>query len=113
MYFNESACDFQLVQDSGGTTLKAICNNEEGAGVSSDILLDEYIGNLDGSFQWGGVNFSKDARNTRLTTEGPNHQVILHSELKNLSGDYVGDHLDLSPYITNTNGTLHFAHEDP
>ncbi|KAJ6155139.1 hypothetical protein N7470_005705 [Penicillium chermesinum] len=66
-----------------------------------------------GSFQWGGVNFSKDARNTRLTTEGPNHQVILHSELKNLSGDYVGDHLDLSPYITNTNGTLHFAHEDP
>lgn len=48
MSFDRSACDFQLSQDNGVTTLKAICNNEEGTGLATDILLDEYIGNLDG-----------------------------------------------------------------
>lgn len=64
-----------------------------------------------GTFQWGGVHFSKNARNVRLSTDGPEHHVILRSELKNMMGDYVSDQLDLSPYIANTNGELHFAHE--
>lgn len=48
MSFQESACGYQLSKGDGATFLEAICNNEEGTGLMSDILLDEYIGNLDG-----------------------------------------------------------------
>lgn len=63
--FNKSACDahlnLKLDQSPGSTYLVAICNNEEGAGVEDDILLDKYIGNKDG--QWlsrcSAAHFSK------------------------------------------------------
>lgn len=37
-----------LVAQSGSTVLAAICNNDEGSGLTTDILLDEYLGNEDG-----------------------------------------------------------------
>lgn len=37
-----------LITKSGATFLAAICNNDEGSGLVSDILLDEYLGNEDG-----------------------------------------------------------------
>lgn len=48
--FNRSACDAHLKLDTtpGSTYLVAICNNEEGAGVEDDLLLDKHIGNKDG-----------------------------------------------------------------
>jgi len=48
--FNRSACDVHLKLDSSpdATYLVAIANNDEGAGIEDEILLDRHIGNKDG-----------------------------------------------------------------
>jgi hypothetical protein len=50
MSFHESACDIHLSpgRELGTTLLVAICNNEEGSGLTSDILLDDFLGNDNG-----------------------------------------------------------------
>lgn len=50
MSFQESACDIHLSAERGPgiTSLVAICNNEEGSGMTSDLALDDFLGNDDG-----------------------------------------------------------------
>jgi hypothetical protein len=48
MAFNETACDIHLSVHDGGTHLIAICNNDEGSGITGDLLLDQCLGNKDG-----------------------------------------------------------------
>jgi hypothetical protein len=50
MSFHESACDVHLSpgREPGTTFLVAICNNEEGSGLTSNILLDDFLGNDNG-----------------------------------------------------------------
>lgn len=48
MAFHKSSCDMHLVTKSGATFLAAICNNDEGSGLTTDIPLDKYLGNEDG-----------------------------------------------------------------
>lgn len=48
MSFQKSACDVHLNTQSGGTSLVATCNNDEGSGLETDLLLDDYLGNEDG-----------------------------------------------------------------
>ena len=50
MSFHETACDIHLDHERGKrrTSLVAICNNEEGSGLTSDILLDDFLGNDNG-----------------------------------------------------------------
>ncbi|KAJ5169196.1 uncharacterized protein N7482_004790 [Penicillium canariense] len=107
MSFNESACDIHLSALRGGTVLNAICNNDEGSGLTTDFLLDQCLGNNDGHFEWGGTDFSKSARNASIS-EGPKRKPILHAELLNSSGDYVSTEIDLAPHIANIDGELKF-----
>lgn len=49
MAFQKSSCDIHLATKPGATFLGAICNNDEGSGLTTDILLDEFLGNEDGA----------------------------------------------------------------
>lgn len=61
-----------------------------------------------GHFEWGGTNFSKSARNITFSTEGPDRKPILHSELRNSSGEYVPDKIDLTDHIAKVEGELRY-----
>ncbi|KAJ6111542.1 hypothetical protein N7523_007603 [Penicillium sp. IBT 18751x] len=112
--FNKTACDAHLKLDHtpGSTYLVAICNNEEGTGVEDDILLDKYLGNKDGHFDWNSSGFSTGARNISLSTEGPEHIPILHSELRDSSGKFIPNDLNLATHIANVDGKLVFKAEE-
>ncbi|KAJ5181586.1 hypothetical protein N7449_011733 [Penicillium cf. viridicatum] len=105
MSFHHSACDIRVRAESGCTFLCAICNNEEGSGLADNIPLDECIGNENGHFSWGGRNFSHNARNITLA-RGPDKTPILHSDLRNSSGDFVHSEIDLATHIANIDGKL-------
>jgi hypothetical protein len=62
-----------------------------------------------GHFEWGGTNFSKSARNITCSTEGPDRKPILRSELRNSSGEYVQDKIDLTDHIANVEGELQYV----
>ena len=53
--FHESSQNIWL---EDGHILHAECGNGEGDYVESTLDLDYYIGNNDGSFQWGGESKS-------------------------------------------------------
>ncbi|KAF9894871.1 hypothetical protein FE257_004492 [Aspergillus nanangensis] len=103
MSFHETACDIHLSPDNA---LVAICNNEEGSGLTSEIQLDDFLGNKDGHFVWGGKNVTQTSRNLRLIREGPSRLPILHADLQNSSGKYVGADCHLHEGIININGEL-------
>ncbi|KAJ5497540.1 hypothetical protein N7463_009527 [Penicillium fimorum] len=106
MSFHHSACDIHLSDELGCTLLCAICNNDEGSGLSDNIHLDECLGNENGHFSWGGRNFSLDARNITLVAQGPDKTPVLHSDLLNSSGDFVSSEIDLATHIANIDGQL-------
>jgi hypothetical protein len=64
-----------------GGILHAECLTLTGGVQNSSINLDECIGNSDGSFQWGGNNFSASAQDVRL--EG----ALLHASLATVTGE--------------------------
>ena len=49
MAFHKSSCDIHLATETGAPVLAAICNNDEGSGLTTDILLDKYLGNEEGA----------------------------------------------------------------
>lgn len=49
MAFHKTSCDMHLTTKSGSTFLAAICNNDEGSGLTTDIPLDKFLGNEDGA----------------------------------------------------------------
>ncbi|KAJ5259459.1 hypothetical protein N7478_012440 [Penicillium angulare] len=105
MSFHESSCDIHLVAGTKGTFLVATCNNDEGSGLTTDILLDEFLGNKKGCLDWGGEGFSKTARNISLSAED-HRSPILYSELLDSSGNYSLNEIDLATHIANIDGEL-------
>lgn len=49
MSFQDSACDIHLSFKPGTTYLVAICNNDEGSGLVSEVELDQFLGNENGN----------------------------------------------------------------
>lgn len=60
---------------------------------------------LIGRFSWDGQNFSSTARNVRLGMEGQ-REPVLHAELQNDSGEYVGSDTQLGEHVGNIDGQL-------
>ncbi|OJJ80716.1 CVNH domain-containing protein [Aspergillus glaucus CBS 516.65] len=108
MSFQDSACNIYLDSDPGDTdrktSLSATCNNDQGTGMTSQLKLDEALGNQDGRFSWDGQNFSNTARNVRLGME--QREPVLHAELKNESGEYTGSDTQLGEHVGNVDGQL-------
>jgi hypothetical protein len=126
MSFQHTSCDIHLDTQPGATLLAAICNSDEGSGLTCNVLLDECLGNEDGKisfesntaytptyilghFRWGAKNFSQHARHTFLSLDGPDRTPVLHSELENSSGGFVQDEVNLGTHICNIEGQLTFT----
>ncbi|PKY01074.1 Cyanovirin-N [Aspergillus campestris IBT 28561] len=113
MSFQDSACQIEVIPSPGGSTsLVAICNNEEGSGLTSDIVLDEFLGNENGNFSWTGQNFTQSARSVGVSREGPRRVPILHAELLDDSGVFQPRHIELARRIGNINGELVLVEEE-
>ncbi|KAF4962173.1 hypothetical protein FSARC_9747 [Fusarium sarcochroum] len=106
--FHESSEDIRL---EDGHILIANCGNGEGDYVESTLDLDYYIGNDDGSFQWGGEGFSGSASDITLSIEGDDNVPILRAWLNPMDGDAVEANLNLAEAIGNDSGTLVFVQQ--
>ncbi|KAH8123284.1 Cyanovirin-N, partial [Trichoderma asperelloides] len=101
MAFSQSAQDFRL----DGSLLVATIATETGDWVESVLDINEYIGNNDGMFEFGGSGIfdSVDVESWRL--EGP----LLITALYRLDGSLAEEQfINLDDYIANDNGVLVF-----
>jgi hypothetical protein len=104
--FHMSAEDIEL-QD--GHVLVCKCANEDGEMVDSQLDLNYYIGNNDGSFEWGGSDFAHSGEDFSLELEGDDNVPVLRGTLTNIEGEGVESNVNLAEYIGNDNGTLVFV----
>ncbi|RYP27931.1 hypothetical protein DL767_007458 [Monosporascus sp. MG133] len=109
MSFHSSAQDITV----DGHILKAQLRNEDGDNVGAEINLDDYIGNNDGRFEWGGNGFSQTAENIHFSIEGGDNVPILRARLQNLEGEYVDADLNLAERFSNENGRFIFSKWGP
>ncbi|KAJ5222111.1 uncharacterized protein N7469_010998 [Penicillium citrinum] len=105
MSFHQSAASYEL---EDGHILKAVLHDAEGEEQDAELDLNAYIGNNDGSFEWGGENFADSAQEIELNTEGDEENPILRAKLGNVEGEEVEADLNLAERIGNDNGTLIF-----
>ncbi|KAH7170005.1 Cyanovirin-N [Dactylonectria macrodidyma] len=101
MSFSQSSRNVRI-EDS---LLYAECLKEDNrTWVSSEINLDSYIGNINGSFEWGKQAFSLSARDIHLDGSS-----VLAASLANEVGTYGPDQtVNLDDHIANINGTLEY-----
>ncbi|EPS34930.1 hypothetical protein POX_a00102 [Penicillium oxalicum] len=109
MSFHASATSIHL---EDGHILKATLLNGEGDEVEATLDLNDIIGNNNGTFDWGGVNFADSAENIEFSQDeredGPPIPVV-RAHLGNLDGDMVPADINLAERITNDNGELRFV----
>ncbi|KAF9289260.1 hypothetical protein BGZ74_000756 [Mortierella antarctica] len=98
----KSCKDLKLID---GHTLEASCQNCEGAWNPASFNLDSVLGNNDGKFAWGSVNFSKSARETKLNS-GTSE---LSGDLRRVNGQLVHGSTVLADRIQNDGGQLKFV----
>lgn len=74
MSFHSSACDVHLTSEpQGATSLVAICNNEEGSGRLSALVLDELLGNKDGKLHYHSPSHSTSYQALTIHSIRPFH----------------------------------------
>lgn len=107
MSFHLSAVSYEL---EDGHILKAVLHDAEGEEQEAELDLNAYIGNNDGSFEWGGENFHDSAADVELHTEGEDDEQIpvLRARLGNIEGEEIDADINLAERIGNDNGTLIF-----
>ncbi|RYP44602.1 hypothetical protein DL768_008951 [Monosporascus sp. mg162] len=106
MSFHISAEDITV----DGHILRARLRNEGGDNVDAEINLDDYIGNNDGRFEWGGNGFSQTAEDIRFGIEGGGEVPVLRARLQNLEGEFVDADLNLAERISNEDGRFVFSY---
>lgn len=101
MAFSQSAQDFRL----DGSLLVATIATEAGDWVESVLDINEYIGNNDGFFEFGGRGFFDLLDTETLRLEGP----FLYTSLYRLDGSLAEEQvINLDDYIANQDGNLVF-----
>ncbi|KAJ5992160.1 cyanovirin-n family protein [Penicillium sp. IBT 35674x] len=105
MSFHESANNIEL---EDGHILKAKLQDGEGEEREVEMNLNDFIGNDNGCFCWGGENFKDSATNIELSLEGPGIPV-LRANLFNVEGEEVEANINLAERISNENGELVFV----
>ena len=93
----------RAIRLDGRATLVAECRDRDGAYHPATLDLDRCLGNDDGAFAWGGVNFSRSARNVTLLFP------LLTAELRDTHGRWRDAEVDVSPRVENVNGALRYA----
>ncbi|EFQ34514.1 CVNH domain-containing protein [Colletotrichum graminicola] len=105
MSFHISAQDIRV---DDGHILRARLNNENGECVDAECNLNDFLGNNNGSFEWGGSNFSQSAEDIHFSIEGGDSVPILRARLFNVEGEAVDCNVNLSERIGNDNGCFCF-----
>ncbi|KAH6853820.1 Cyanovirin-N [Chaetomium sp. MPI-CAGE-AT-0009] len=99
--FHHSAEDVRL---DYGHMLWARLRNAEGQWVETVVDLNEYLGNDDGRFKWGGMAFSESATNIRLELEGSEKVPILRATLNDKRRQKKEADINLGDRIANVDG---------
>ncbi|KAG7284611.1 hypothetical protein NEMBOFW57_009216 [Staphylotrichum longicolle] len=107
MSFHSSAQDIRV---DDGHILRARLRNGNGDEVDAEVDLNQFIGNSDGSFEWGGVNFSESAEEISFAIEGDG-VPILRAGLRNVEGELVYRDINLAERIGNNDGNFQFDQE--
>ncbi|KAL1835988.1 hypothetical protein VTJ49DRAFT_5736 [Mycothermus thermophilus] len=107
-YFHASASDIRVDDDH---ILRATLINADGEEVEAELDLNTVIGNNDGSFEWGGENFSESAEDISFSIEGADSVPILRANLRNIEGELIGADINLSERIGNNNGEFVFGEQ--
>ncbi|KAI6358023.1 hypothetical protein MCOR25_007443 [Pyricularia grisea] len=103
MSFHHSAENIRVE----GTTLCAMLRNGDGEMCDASCDLNDYIGNNEGRFEWGGSNFSGSAEDIRFEMEGDG-QPILRARLRDSNGDLHDADINLTERFGNNNGNFHW-----
>ncbi|KAF3405606.1 Cyanovirin-N [Talaromyces pinophilus] len=84
------------------------CEDDRGCVHHSSLRLDDWIGDRNGRFQWGGHDFTKDADEVTFNpSEGASRVPVLRADFHGIQGD-----INLAERINNENGELRFhCHE--
>ncbi|TLD30522.1 hypothetical protein PspLS_02440 [Pyricularia sp. CBS 133598] len=90
-----------------GTTLCAMLRNADGEMCDCTCDLNDYIGNNEGRFEWGGSNFSESAEDISFNMEG-DFQPILRARLRDSNGDVHDADINLAERIGNNDGSFHW-----
>ncbi|ODM16666.1 hypothetical protein SI65_08173 [Aspergillus cristatus] len=108
MSFHSSSSDIHITHENGSTMLVCQVRDTHGKMNPRRIRLDDHIGNTDGWFIWGGVNFTQSAENIALehTDRGPKLTAELH---KRDGGFRERQGLFLADKISNQDGHLKFT----
>ncbi|KAJ5626610.1 hypothetical protein N7528_004037 [Penicillium herquei] len=108
MSFHKSSVSFVLEEDH---ILKAVLYTDDEEEHESTLDLNGIIGNDDGHFSWGGVNFKDSASNIELNIEGDDEVPILRATLISMEGEEIDADINLAERISNDNGDLVFLSE--
>ena len=100
MSFHRSSSAFEVI----GSQLCADCRDRQGNHVSSYLNLDKHLGNRNGRFEWGGISFSKSAKNVHFVNDGDS--FVLHASLRTRDGIWRQAKTNLSDWIANHDGKL-------
>ncbi|CAE6498871.1 unnamed protein product [Rhizoctonia solani] len=107
MSFAESALP-ESIQLADGRYLVSSLQDSEGNLHESSIDLNEFIGNIDGKFQWGKIAFLESAKNIWLDTAHAPALILLKAELQKEDEDYVEDGINLNEFIQNVEGQFQY-----
>jgi len=106
MSFHHSA---QNIRVDDGHILRATLTNGEGEQVEAEIDLNNFLGNDNGFFSWGGENFAHSAEHINFSVEGNENVPILRAVLHDTEGNAVERDVNLSERIGNDNGSFVFC----
>ncbi|KXX75652.1 Cyanovirin-N [Madurella mycetomatis] len=106
MSFHASASNIRV---DDGHILRARLQKADGELVDAELDLNGCIGNSDGNFEWGGVNFSHSAEDISFEMEGDDNVPVLRASLKPLEGDPIPRDINLSERIGNNDGSFEFS----
>ncbi|KAJ6007453.1 hypothetical protein N7540_011429 [Penicillium herquei] len=108
MSFHQSSVSFELEDDH---ILKATLRTDDEEEQESVLDLNGIIGNDNGHFCWGGVNFQDSASSIELNTEGEEDIPVLRATLISMEGEEIEADINLAERISNDNGNLVFLSE--
>ncbi|KAL2196677.1 CVNH domain-containing protein [Corynascus similis CBS 632.67] len=106
MSFHKSAQDIEIVDNH---ILKAFLADANGEYVEAEYDLGQVIGNNNGQFEWGGVNFSDSAEEVTFSLEGDDSVPVLRATLLDVEGNRVMADINLAERISNENGEFVFS----
>lgn len=101
--FHETASEVEL---KDGHILIANLQDGSGGVNRSQIDLNDFIGNDDGKFQWGGKGFQleESAVDIYFNFEGADNQPILRAKLRDVDGNLHDRDLNLAENLENVFG---------